>query len=590
MAATMCLFPSMLANVAKPGIISAMQPDGTTVNIRLSGNEFSNRAYSSDGYLLTVDANGFYVFALCGEDGLPTASSVRADNPETRSMTTKSFLMSINQKEVVDAFNRLETRKTEERDSSIAKRTAHRKAGAGRFDTSFPTAGDQHVLVILAEFADNEFSSTDNPNEYFTRMLNEEGFADNYATGSARDYFLENSSGTFRPQFDVYGPVKLEKDMAYYGQHMGSANDRRPEKLITDACSLLDDEIDFTLYDCDNDSVIDNVYVFYAGYGEAEGGGANTIWPHSAFITDISRKKYHFDELLLDRYACSNELLISGETVGIGTFVHEFSHVLGLPDIYSTNYGSSFTPAAWSCIDNGNYNNNGHTPPYYSAFERYSLGWMEPVVLSEPGEYELAAIHKSNEAFIIPTDREEEYFLFENRQQEGNDTYIPGHGMLVWHIDFDSDIWLINAANNDPAHQRVDLVEADNILTADTRAGDSFPGSEGITSFTDITTPALVDWNDTSFGIGLHDISESEDGVIRFTVRESGSTGMSVNHPGNDSLVKTEGNRVYATAYPADIYDITGRKTATIGHNPHTLAPGVYVAVCGKYRQKFLIR
>ncbi len=150
--------------------------------------------------------------------------------------------------------------------------------------------------------------------------------------------------------------------MAYYGQHVSGANDRRPEKMITDACSLLDDQIDFSLYDCDNDSVIDNVYVFYAGYGEAEGGGANTIWPHSAFLTDISRKKYYFDELLLDRYACSNELAMSDATVGIGTFVHEFSHVLGLPDIYSTNYGSSFTPASWSCIDNGNYNNDGRTP------------------------------------------------------------------------------------------------------------------------------------------------------------------------------------------------------------------------------------
>ena len=90
-------------------------------------------------------------------------------------------------------------------------------------------------------------------------------------------------------------------------------------------------------------------------------------------------------------------------------------------------------------------------------------------------EYELKPVHRSNEAFLIPTDREEEYFLFENRQQEGNGAYIPGHGMLVWHIDFDLDIWLINAANNDPDHQRVDLIEADNKLTPDSRAGGAFP-------------------------------------------------------------------------------------------------------------------
>lgn len=445
------------------------------------------------------------------------------------------------------------------------------------------------MLVILAEFADNEFSSTDDPNAYFTRMLNEEGFSDNNATGSARDYFITNSHGKFRPKFDVYGPVKLEKDMAYYGQHVSGANDRRPEKMITDACSLLDDQIDFSLYDCDNDSVIDNVYVFYAGYGEAEGGGANTIWPHSAFLTDISRKKYYFDELLLDRYACSNELAMSDATVGIGTFVHEFSHVLGLPDIYSTNYGSSFTPASWSCIDNGNYNNDGRTPPYYSAFERYTLGWMEPAVLSEPGEYELKPVHRSNEAFLIPTDREEEYFLFENRQQEGNDTYIPGHGMLVWHIDFDLDIWLVNAANNDPDHQRVDLIEADNKLTPDSRAGDAFPGTDGVTSFTDTTAPALVDWNNSSFGIGLYDISESEDGIISFTARKLTGSGVSASTIENGSLIRIEGNCVYAANNPVEIYDISGRKVATISNNHCTLSSGVYVAISVGRNQKFTV-
>ncbi|MBD5356362.1 MAG: M6 family metalloprotease domain-containing protein [Bacteroides sp.] len=572
------------AVTAKPGIITAMQPDGTTVNLRLEGNEYYNRAYTTDGYLLTVDDEGYYVFATIDAKGEPCASAFRADTPDTRSATTRSFLASFSQAQVVDAFN--------EKDSALRNpviRRAPAKAGPGRFDATYPVSGEQRALVILVEFADNEFTSTDDPHSYFDRMLNEPDFSDNNATGSARDYFIVNSNGVFRPQFDVYGPVKLEKDMEYYGAHAAGANDRRPEKMITDACQLLDDEIDFSIYDCDANGVIDNVYVFYAGFGEASGGGNNTVWPHSAFLTDISKKKYYFDELLLDRYACSNELEVSGETVGIGTFVHEFSHVLGLPDIYSTGYTGAFTPGSWSCIDNGNYNNNGHTPPYYSSFERYALGWLEPTVIEEAGIYTLDRLYQTNEAFIVPTAREEEFFLFENRQQEGLDQFIPGHGMVVWHIDFNEEAWLKNTVNNDPSHQYVDLVEADNILNDRTRSGDSFPGSEGITEFTFETTPAFVSWDNVSPEFGLYDITETEDGIISFDLRMI-NTGIGQINSTSDALIIVKGNTVKATGNLTTIYDLSGRKLAVAGTQVITLEPGTYIASDGVKSCKFIIR
>lgn len=570
------------AVTAKPGIITAMQPDGSTVSIRLEGNEYSNRAYTTDGYLLTVDEEGYYVFATVDSKGAPCASTFRADTPDTRNAATRSFLASVNQAEVIDAFI------SASQHNPMPRRSAA-KAGPGRFDATYPVFGEQRALVILVEFADNEFSSTDDSQAYFDRMLNETGFSENYATGSARDYFIANSMGAFLPQFDVYGPVKLENNMEYYGAHAAGANDRRPEKLITDACTLLDNEIDFSIYDCDSNGVIDNVYVFYAGFGEASGGGNNTIWPHSAFLTDISKKKYYFDELLLDRYACSNELEINGETVGIGTFVHEFSHVLGLPDVYATAYNGAFTPGSWSCIDNGNYNNNGHTPPYYSSFERYALGWMEPTILEEAGHYTLDRLYQTNEAFIVPTAREEEYFLFENRQQEGLDQFIPGHGMVVWHIDFNEEAWLKNTVNNDPAHQYIDLVEADNILTDKSRSGDSFPGTEGITEFTPETLPAFVSWDNVTPEFGLYDITESEDGMISFDLRLIDAGIQQINNI-SDALIIVKGNTVKAVDRLTTIYDFSGHKLAVAGTQAVTLQPGTYIASDGIKSCKFIIR
>lgn len=569
---------------AKPGLITAMQPDGSTICIRIEGNEYANRAFTTDGWLLTVDEKGYYVFATLDSDGNPSASRFKADTPQTRHADTRVFLSSADKETIIDAFNRQQKALP----SPPAYGKARTKGGPGRFNDSYPVFGEQKAVVLLVEFADNEFTTSDDPKAYFERMLNEEGFSENFASGSARDYFIANSMGKFQPQFDVFGPVKLENNMEYYGAHAAGANDRRPEKMIVEACQLLDDQVDFSVYDCDGDGVIDNVYVFYAGMGEASGGGNNTIWPHSAFLTDISKKKYYLDELLLDRYACSNELEVSNETVGIGTFVHEFSHVLGLPDLYSTGYTGAFTPGSWSCIDNGNYNNNGHTPPYYSAFERYALGWLEPTVLDAPGEYSLDKIHMANEAFIIPTGREEEYFLFENRQQEGLDIYIPGHGMLVWHVDFNVEQWLKNTLNNDPDHQHVDIIEADNVLSDRTRSGDTFPGEAAITAFSPSTVPAFLSWDNTDLGFGLYDIAEDENGLISFRlIIEDNSTDQIIAM--NDGLISISGNTVTAANESVFVYDCSGRRINTDGKSTITLHPGIYIASDGVRSRKFAI-
>lgn len=221
-----------------------------------------------------------------------------------------------------------------------------------------------------------------------------------------------------------------------------------------------------------------------------------------------------FDGVRLDKYGCTSEWINNGPD-GIGTFCHEFGHVLGLPDLYATSYTGAFTPGSWMVMDSGSYNNNSHTPPLHSAFERYALGWIEPRLLSKAADVEIQPM-SANDACIVKAGKDE-YFLFENRQQTGWDTYLPGHGMLVTHVRLDGDAWGMNRVNNDPEMMLVDIEEADGIPSADTRAGDAFPGTAGATSFTDDTTPSMRNWDDQRLSMPVTDITET-DGIIRFKI------------------------------------------------------------------------
>ncbi len=392
---------------------------------------------------------------------------------------------------------------------------------------TFPTTGSPRALVILVEFADNSFT-IDNPRQVYTDLLTQPGYNFQGATGSVLDYFTDSSQGQFTPQFDLYGPVKLSQPMAYYGANKPNGDDIRPDEMVTEACQILDDQIDFNTYDADADGVIDNVYIFYAGYGENDTALRNTIWPHSWDIAvpepNGAGRTVYFDNLLINHYACSNELRGSttDQITGIGTFVHEFGHVLGLPDLYSTSSSAPFTPGAYSVMDRGSYNNNCNTPPYYSAYERYALGWVNPTPLSDPADIQLRSIDNDgyHDIAIIHTTNPDEFYILENRQLQAWDQYLPGHGMLLWHIDYDPDLWNQNTVNTVATHQRVDLIEADGILTSTSRSGDTFPGTAQVTTFNSFTP-----WTGETLDAPLTNIVETPTGTITLQFR-GGSAGV----------------------------------------------------------------
>lgn len=529
---------------AKQGPIVVDQPDGTQLTIRLVGDEYGHITYSEDGYPLLYDDALGYVYANVESDGSLTATRIKANNIAARTATELNFINGLTTDKIATAATHMQ-KNAVARKPTGAKKAVMQK-GPGLCTSTYPVTGVQKALVILVEYSDVKFGSSNSSDfkysdyggahQYFSDMLNKSGFSGSGATGSARDWFLQNSldangKSQFEPEFDVYGPVTLPNLMAYYGGNDSSGNDRNPQKMAIHACQILDDEVDFSQYDRDHDGYVDNIYIIYAGFGEASGGIKNTVWPHSWDINSAGEGViYKFDGVIINHYACSNESDYSYKRPdGIGTFVHEFSHVMGLPDLYATNYSyNAYTPNQYSVLDYGPYNNDGRTPPNYSSYERYALGWMEPKTFNETKQYTLKNLADTNDGYIVKTEKDSEWFLVENRQQTGWDTYLPGHGMLIWHIDYVKGKFDGNTVNNTASHQYVDLIEANGKKTSTQAAGHPFPGTANVTSYT------FTSWSDTETGVKFTDIAE-DNGVISVYAENSNYDPNGVDEIGVDA-------------------------------------------------------
>lgn len=500
------------AVMAKQGPIQYEMPDGSFVEIRLYGDESHSYATTADGYVVKADSDRVLRY-MVPREGKMVMTTVKVTNVADRTSEAVNLLNGYDKAEALRILN-FERQKMEGR---FKMQNVMSRAGTNEKIADFPTKGQQKILVILVEYSDVKFTTAD-AHTAFDNLMNQEGYTANGATGSAYDFFMASSNGQFQPQFDVYGPITLENPRAYYGAHSANGgNDVRAAEMIRDACKLMDDEIDFSQYDADEDGLVDNVYVFYAGNGEADSGIEDAIWPHAWYVYSGGGLSLRCDGKRIDHYACSAELNrnYSGDVfTGIGTFCHEFSHVMGLPDLYAIDYNNSFTPGQWTLMDQGSYNNNQRTPPTHSAYERFVFGWITPEVLEDASNVTVRPMGVDyNSAYRITTNRTNEYYIIENRQQTNWDKYIPGHGMLVWHIDYNSSVWRMNTVNNTPEHQRIDIVEADGTQTEHSRAGDSFPGTAKVTEFTDDTNPSMKTWAGVALDKPISDIRESAGNV-----------------------------------------------------------------------------
>lgn len=504
---------------AQRGAFTRLQPDGTRISLMLHGDEHGHYMTDTSGNVVVESSDGYVRYARPDASGLTVASEFIVT--PNLSADCREFLARVDRQGMIASVMK-------NRDARIA--VAPSRAAGERFGlmggSDFPLKGNPRTLVIIVEYSNVGFRIHD-PADFFNRMLNADTFTDKGATGSAHEWFLENSSGQFAPQFDVYGPIKLPHTQSYYGGNNQYNNDANPTAMVIDACKQLDYLIDFSEYDLDDDGKIDNVYIFFAGLSEAQGGGADCVWPHQWSVYDDAGQKVVLDGVILNHYAVSNEWqplehIDEGGPAGMGTFCHEFGHVLGLPDLYATNYTGAITLGDWDVMDHGSYNNDGYTPPLYSAYERYALGWIEPRELNGDANVTLRDI-SGNTACIVKTPKDTELFLLENRQPEGWNSYIPGHGMLLWHIDYVPIIFDKNSVNNNRTHQYVDLIEADGSWDDATRRNaHCFPGTAGITSITDDGVASMKMWDGTSLNMPITEIAENN-GIITFKVGNGAS-------------------------------------------------------------------
>lgn len=524
---------------AYPKPLKVKQADGSWLTIQMRGDEHGHYVLTSDGIPLVFNARQKNYEYADWKDGKVQASGIKAVEASERTAKVKAFVESQDKSAILESFKRARLQQLQQTLSS--RRNASLKVGSNPQKeklNNFPTIGEVHSLVILVQFADTKFSTVgSDAHQFFNNMLNEPGFTySNGANGSARDFYLNSSNGRFQPQFDVIGPVTLPEKYSYYGANKGSSvdNPARLEQFVREACTLADPLVDFSQYDHNQDGYIDNIYFFYAGKGEADSGDGNAIWPHSAYYSDmakdagLSETSLKLNGVEVGNYTCSNEIngtLITPQPAGIGTFVHEFGHVLGLADHYDVNYGiTTFAPGSFDTMAQASYNNNGNTPATFSAYERACLGWLDLTVLKNGVDSlnVLPDLNDSNKAYVVPVGgtNDQEYFIMENRQQKGWDAFIPGHGMLLWHIDYDAKAWEKNELNITGTHQRLDIVEADNKLTDNTRAGDPFPGTSNVTQCN------LTSWAGGKV-MSLDDIEE-KDGIINLML---GGLNLKLNTP-----------------------------------------------------------
>lgn len=348
--------------------------------------------------------------------------------------------------------------------------------------------GKHKGLVVLVEFADLDFK-TANPIKAFSDLLNKEGYDENGAPGSVHDYFYSMSDGQFDISFDVKGPVKLPNNVAYYGADTGNGSHDDHEhinEMVRYAMTQVDGDVDFSEYDWDGDGEAEHVQLVFAGYSQAGGAPDYTIW---AMETTLGNDAITLDGTRINTYACSPELFGNSgtEMSGLGTFCHEFSHCLGLPDLYDTSDSQAYGMGYWDVMSHGNYNGNGWVPCGYTGYERNFCGWHKYHELKEPcAVKDLAPLVKGGETYVYynPDDRNE-YYLIENRYQTGWDGGLRGSGLLITHVRYNEQDWRNNRVNTSALGKTgMSIVCADGSASLKTLAdqmGDVFPylGKDG---------------------------------------------------------------------------------------------------------------
>ena len=447
--------------------------------------------------------------------------------------------------------------------------------------------------VILIAFSDKDFS-LEHPRETYDSIFNYPGFNMGAGPGCVADYFREQSGGLFNLQFDVFGPYKITQK----AKRQANANENTREYgtyAMLEATQMWiaeDTSRQHGDYDWNGDKNIDQIIYVHAGFAgnQSDEKSYGHIWPNTSSFSYAMIQTH--DDYWIPNYTCSGEMQVNGKSWGIGTICHEFSHLLGLPDIYPVppvqSAGYSVVDE-WDLMDGGNFTNSGWCPPNYSGLERMLMGWQSPIELTTPATITgMKALSEGGPVYMI-RHTDSEYYLLENRQWSRWDQRLPGRGLVVFHVDYDRGIWAGNGVNEKRNHRRYQLVNADGMDydAWDKVIGDENPYVKGHSRYlstspypwatdstdfvndllTDSSNPASVMFNNNAAGSkflskALTNIRMTDDGLISFDFMGGDPSAVQIvrNEDGEDSWYSLQGRRILGKPQRRGIYIHNGKK------------------------------
>lgn len=543
------------AGPAWRGTLTLTQPDGSVLQARVVGDEFAHLMVDLQGNALIQNSEGWWCYAAFSGDGsmhstgtvagdkLRPASAAGGDigevlkkwSAQNKRALVRNPLVATKGGQVAGAGKKAGsssgtcagwTRNCAGEGAasgSEAEAKSDTEAGSGGTGSNTPEVIRKRCLVLLAEFKDVKMSFTQ---ERFENLMSK-------GESSVKNYLNDQFLGRYEFTFDVAPIVTLSQTHQYYGKN-SNGKDSRAAEAVAEACRLAAaNGTDFSIYDTDNDGKVDDILLFYAGKDESEGGGDDCIWSH-AWKLGAANIKLTLNGKVIDSYAATSELSLrsSGkyQFKTIGTICHEYSHSLGLADMYDTDYGGSGGEAdgLWkstALMDKGNFNNDGRTPPYYNAIDRDMLGIGQCEELKE-GHYVLEPINLNGRFLRMDTANEGEYYLIECRTNTGWDIYTRCKGLAIYHIDKSANLtgyspvyerdasaaerWTSNEVNCRPQHQCADMIES--LDKANDISQIMWPYGKN-NSFSPQSSPSFTLWDGSGSPLSITDILQIGDNV-----------------------------------------------------------------------------
>lgn len=530
---------------ASPYPVTILQNDGSSITYKVLGNEQLHYFETEDGYTILPNQQGVFEYAKINTNGELVPGGVKAHSAMPNSLNKNNVV-----KHLRYSASQIEKIKSDFNQQNQHEIALFKAAG------EFPSTGNNKLCVLLVDFSDDQ---SPYPLQNFQNLMNQNRYQN---TGSFKDAYLEYSNNQFSPNSDVYGWFRASLPRASYAQTNtdGTPNSQymtRVRQLVTEAINKADSAgVDFSQYDNDNDGDVDGLIIFQAGFG-AEQGLNGYIWSHRSTISTVVK-----DGKSIRNY-CINPAKRnwSGQTgmVGIGVVSHEFGHIIGLPDLYDTD-NSSEAIGNWGLMGGGPWLNQERTPCHLSPWSKMQMGWLNPITINSTGTYTLINSVDSNMVYRVNTPNVNEYFLLENKQKKKFDTYVPGRGLIIWHINTTKTSLYpgSNTVNRDSASYGVGVKQADGLRELERNidrgdAGDPFPGTTNNRNFTPFSIPSS-DLHPNAQGVrnpsnvSVTSITQNNDSTITFNLGNKAVSAFSLSSVSGCAPLTISFNNVSAFA------------------------------------------